>query len=347
MIRLGVIGSGQISHGCCREVRAYEDISLQAVADPNGDRLASMAKQYGFVSTFSDGYDLIADKNVDAVYIAVPNKFHAPLAEAALLAGKHVILDKPFALNLDEAKKVAKAAKQSGKIFMLGMNQRFQKTAFKYRKLVLDGKLGEIYHAKAYWYRRTGIPKLGTWFGQKSLAGGGCMLDIGVHLLDLGLFVTDNFSPVSVSGNTYTKFGNRGLGEGGWGMSERSEQPFDVDDFASAHIKFKNGMSLGLSVSWACHQQLANSNEIELFGTEAGAKVNEDLLFKYGTEKGEYQVVQSPSVDTGVIGTRFRHFFDVIQGKAELLVTIEQALAVQKILDGIYTSSATGREVQL
>lgn len=168
--------------------------------------------------------ELLADKEVDAVYVAVPNKFHAPLACQTLAAGKHVILDKPMALSHAQALQVAKAAEQSGKTFFLGMNQRFTEGAQQIRSLVEAGVLGEIYHAKAYWIRREGIPRLGTWFGNKEVAGAGSLFDIGVHFLDLCLHLLGNFNPVSVFGASYTKFGNRGLGEGGWGLSDRECQ---------------------------------------------------------------------------------------------------------------------------
>ena len=183
----------------------------------------------------------------------MPNAFHAPLATAALEAGKHVILDKPFALYLAEALRVAEASRKSGRLFMLGTNQRFEEGPQKVKALAEKGYFGKIYHLKASWRRRSGIPRLGTWFGNRKLAGGGCLLDIGVHMINLALYVAGVFDAECVTGAVYTRFGNRGLGGGTWGASEPEAMPFDVDDFSKALVRLKGGVSLDVDESWACH----------------------------------------------------------------------------------------------
>lgn len=347
-IRFGVIGAGQIAQSSCKDIASHPQARLAAASDVNAPRLQELSDKYDIPRTYADSAELIADPDIDALYIGVPNAFHAPLAQAGLEAGKHVILDKPFALNIDEALGVAQAAKDSGKLFMLGMNQRFRPESQIIRNLVRDGALGEVYHAKAFWFRRTGIPKLGTWFGKKKLAGGGALLDIGVHLLDLALFAAGDFKPVAVSGATYTKFGNRGLGEGGWGMSERTETEFDVDDFATALIKFESGLTVTLDVSWAIHQKDANRMNVHLFGTEAGAGLYPAELYRYGKEPGEYEVVEGPEGTVDMPHeNRFHNFINALLGKEEPCVGVDEALAVQRILDGIYASCASGKEVRI
>ena len=348
MIRFGLVGAGQIAHACAGQINGHPDAEVIAVSDPHEKRCSELASELGISRSYTDSEKLFADGDVDAVYIAVPNKFHAPLAIRALEAGKHVILDKPFALSADEAGQVLASAEKSGKLFTLGMNQRFVPDCQKIKSLVKRGDLGEIYHAKAYWFRRTGIPKLGTWFGKKEISGGGCILDIGVHLLDLCLYTMGNFRPVSVSGATYGKFGHRGLGEGGWGLSDREEIPFDVEDFASALIKFENGSTVTLDVSWACHQRDANRMNVELYGTEAGAGLYPAELFRYGSGPGEYQLVQNPDASLAYPeGNRFTNFINAILGREDLCAAPEQIMAVQRILDGIYESCASGREIRL
>jgi predicted dehydrogenase len=347
-IRFGVIGAGQIAQNSCKDIESHPNAELVAASDINGPRLQELSDKYGFSRTYADSADLIADPDIDALYIGVPNAFHAPLAKAGLEAGKHVILDKPFALNIVEAEGVAQAARQSGKTFMLGMNQRFRAESQIIRNLVHQGALGEVYHAKAFWFRRTGIPKLGTWFGKKKLAGGGALLDIGVHLLDLALYAVGNFKPVAVSGATYTKFGNRGLGEGGWGMSEATDMEFDVDDFATAMIKFEGGLTVTLDVSWAIHQADANRMNVHLFGTEAGAGLYPGELYRYGSEPGSYDIVEQPEGQVDYAHeNRFHNFINALLGDEEPCVGIDESLAVQKILDGIYASCASGKEVRI
>ena len=346
-IRFGIIGAGQISQGACRTINGHDEATVVAATDPNADRLAAMADAHNIERRHESNEALMADPDIDAIYVAVPNAFHAPLAKAALEAGKHVILDKPFATSAAAAEEVAAAAAASGKTFMLGMNQRFTPAGQKTRSLVESGILGDIYHVKAYWLRRAGIPKLGTWFGVKEVAGGGALYDIGVHMLDLALFIIDNFSPTAVSGSVYTNFGNRGIGEGSWGMSDRDPNAvFDVDDFGTALIKLDGGVTVQLDAAWAIHQADKGPFDVQVYGTEGGAKAYAQELYRF-SDDGGYQVIQDPKADIAYPHKdRFHHFINVLLGTEEPCISIEQALAVQRILDAIYESSATGHEVR-
>ncbi len=347
-VRIGIIGAGQISESCTTAVRKHAHADVVAAHDPNADRLRALCEKFAIPRAYARVDDLLADPEVDAVYIAVPNRFHAPLSRQALEAGKHVVLDKPFALNLAEAEGVAAAARKAGKLFLLGMNQRYREDSQKIRSLVEAGVLGEIYHAKAYWFRRSGIPKLGTWFGSKAMAGGGCLLDIGVHLLDLCLHTAGKWDPVSVSGATYTKFGNRGMGEGGWGRSDREDLAFDVDDFASALIRFADGSTVTLDVSWAAHMPEGDRMDVRLYGTEAGAGLYPARLFRNDPMREDYDVVEKPRAAVPLPhADRFHNFINAIRGEEKLLVSLEQALCVQRILDAIYASARDGAEVRL
>lgn len=236
-VRFGFIGAGQIAHYAADAVLRHPHAKLVAIQDPHLERRTVLQKKHSLEFAHEAVEELLANKSVDAVYIAVPNKFHVPLTIQALRAGKHVILEKPFAMNAVEAAEAVAVAEKAGLVLNVGMNQRFSADSQKIKQLVDQGLLGEIYHAKAWWKRRAGIPKLGTWFGNKEIAGGGSLYDIGVHMLDLCLYTINNFKPVSVVGASYTKFGNQGLGEGGWGLSDRAGIAFDVDDFASAFIR--------------------------------------------------------------------------------------------------------------
>jgi len=351
-IRFGMIGAGQIAQYCVEEINRHPHSSVVAAYTRNPERLAAFCASFSIMHTYATIDALLADPTVDAVYIALPTKFHAPVAMQALAAGKHVLLEKPLAMNRAEAEDLARVARQSGRVFMQGMNQRFDKDHQQIRALVKQGVLGDIYHAKGVWLRRSGIPALGTWFGSKAMAGGGCLYDIGVHLLDLCLYTLDNFEPVSVSGATYTKFGNRGLGEGDWGASEREELVFDVDDFASAFIRLANGATVSLDVAWACHQAEEQQHNVTLYGTEGGATLRPAKLF-HNQSKQEDANLNASLIDNASQAiefphcSRFHHFINHILGKESLCITLEQVLVVQKILDGIVESSRTGREVYL
>lgn len=345
-IKFGFFGAGQIAYSTAKAVNSHPRARVTAVQDLDAGRLQAFSAVEGVTGFHTTAEELLANKDVDAVYIAVPNKFHAPLALQSLEAGKHVLLEKPFAMTLAEAEAVAAAAEKAGKTLMVGMNQRFTEDSQKVRALVRRGLLGDIYHAKAYWIRRAGIPKLGTWFGKRELAGAGSLFDIGVHALDLCLFLMDNFDPVSVSGVSYAKFGPRGLGEGKWGLSDPTETEFDVDDFASALIRFKNGASVDLTVAWACHYPEKNRVGVELFGTEAGASTAPARLFRPDPLREDYDIVDGLRADLEYPHcSRIDNFINHLLEDEPLGVTVEQALAVQRILDGFLESSKSGKEV--
>lgn len=348
-LRFGIVGAGMISRISCRDIAAHPEVEIVAAADPSGERLEDLASRYGISRTYADAAALFDDAEVDAVYIAVPNAFHAEMARQALAANKHTILDKPFAMNITQAQSVAEAARATDRVFMVGMNQRFERTTQKMKKLVQSGALGDVYHAKAYWRRRSGIPRLGSWFTHREVSGGGALLDIGIHMLDAALYMMGNFRPVTVTGATYTRFGNRGLGEGGWGASEREFEGFDVDDFATALIRLEGDVTVTLDASWALLQEDGNRMEVELYGTEAGGAAYGDRLVKMGEGPGEYVVIQSPSVPELIYPhmSRFHNFINTILGTEQPCVTLDESLAVQRILDGIYESQRTGSEVSL
>ena len=347
-IRFGFLGSGAISHHSANDVNRHLQGKVVAAQDISAARTAELCKAHNIPKAYATAEELLADPEIDAVYIAVPNKFHVPLTIQALKAGKHVLLEKPFAMNLAEAQEAAAVAQKMGKVLTLGMNQRFERAPQVIKALVERGDLGEIYHIKAFWMRRSGIPKLGTWFGNKELAGAGALYDIGVHYLDLALYLLGDFHPVSVSGATYTKFGHLGLGEGGWGKSDKENLLFDVDDFATGLIRFSNGVSISLDVSWACHAEEGNRADVQLYGTKGGALAREGRFYHPDPKTGEYIIVQNVSAPVAFPhGSRFHNFINHLTAGEKLCVTIEQALGVQRILDGLNASAISGKEVRL
>ena len=347
-LRFGVLGAGQISRFACHEINRHPSAQVCAASDPHPERLAEISAELGGVRTYADNEALLADPTLDAVFIATPNAYHAPLAQRALQQTKHVLVEKPFATNAREAQTTVEHARRAGLVLSVGMNQRFRPDSQRVAELVQSGALGHVYHAKAFWCRRAGIPKLGTWFGKKALAGGGSLYDIGVHLLDLALFTLGQFEPVTVSGQVYTTFGSRGLGEGGWGLSERSHPGFDVDDGATALLRFADGATLTLDVSWAIHQREPDRMNVVLHGSEAGAGLYPGELYRFGSEKGVYEtrtLAETPLRYPHE--NRFHNFIGAVLGSEPLCVSPEEALSVQRILDAIYESSRLGREVML
>ncbi len=347
-VNFGFLGAGQIAYSSADGIQKHPRGKVLAAQDLSPERLKTLCDEKKIPKSYATAEALLADPEIHVVYIAVPNKFHIPLTLQSLNAGKHVILEKPFAMNYREAKEAADLAKKKNLILTLGMNQRFNQSHQQTKALIEAGTLGDVYHAKAYWFRRRGIPKLGTWFGNRAMSGGGCLCDIGVHALDLCLYLLGNFKPVSVFGATYTKFGNRGMGEGTWGKSDRSEIPFDVEDFATGLVRFENGSTVTLDAAWACHNGTGSDFDVQLFGTEAGALASSCRLFRpqadgasYVTEDELSPKIRYPHRD------RFHNFINHLTEGEELCVKLEEALVVQKILDGIAESARTGHEVRL
>ena len=348
MLKFGMVGAGAIAQTGFDGVTMSGAAEVVAIADVNQKRREAYAARNKVPRVFADAASLFREKDLDAVYIAVPNALHAPFAVAALEAGKHVILEKPFATSYAEARGVIDAASKARRLFALGMNQRFTPGAQRIRALTEKGYFGEIYKLRAFWRRRSGIPSLGTWFGNRRLAGGGCFLDLGVHMLDLAMWTADNFEVESVSGAVTTRFGNRGLGRGTWGNSDPEGLPFDVDDGATAFVRMKNGAVIQVEISWAAHQLQNDIYNLELFGTEAGARAFPGEIYRYD------QALDAPANITGLAtplrypeANRFVNFVKAIRDEEPLCVTHEQALAVQRVIDAVYESSAARKEIPI
>lgn len=346
MIRIGVIGAGGIARESCTELATHPDAEIVAVADPNTERAAEFALRYDTISNVMEEPErLLAIKEIDAVYIATPNHLHAPLSVMALQAGKHVLQEKPLALSLEDAAPLAAAAREANTYFMLGMNQRFNAPVQRARQIVEAGNIGRVYHCKAYWRRRSGIPRIGSWFTRKKLSGGGALLDIGVHMLDNAFYLLNNFRPLSVSGASYNEFGRRSIGEGSWGSSERPGREFSVDDFATALIKLEGGITVLLDAAWAMHLDRGSNMNIELYGTEGSLNTYEQQLCRQ--ENDGYHTVELSDIDelNYPHTSRMHHFVNVILERERVCVTLNQALTVQRVIDAIYRSAMTSREV--
>ncbi len=348
MLRFGIAGAGMIAQYGFDGITASGAAEVAAIADPHQGRAREFARRNGVRCVRADAQELFQGTSLDAVYIATPTAFHAPYAIAALRAGKHVILEKPFAFTYADARSVTDAAAKSGKVFMVGMNYRFEKGAQQVRALAERGYFGDIHRIRAFWRRRSGSPRLGTWFGNKKLAGGGCFMDIGVHMIDLAFWTSMNFDVASVSAAVYSKFGSRGLGEGSWGASTPEGLAFDVEDSASAFLRMRNGATIQLEISWSAHQKDDDAHDVELFGTEAGARVFPLEIYRADKDL-------SAPVDITRVGVplsyphcnRFVNFVRSVLGEERPCVAPEQSLAVQRVIDAAYQSAVSGREVFL
>lgn len=343
---VAVIGAGGIGQDHLASFKLHPAATVVALAEVSPVRGREAAEKFGVPELVTDYRKLLGRRDIDVVSVALPNYLHARVALDALRAGKHVMLDKPMATNARDAAKLVAEAGRRGVLFMVGQNFRFNLETQTAKQVVEGGGLGDVYHAKTSWSRRAGIPRIGSWFTQKRFAGGGCTYDIGVHALDRCLYLLGEFDAAAVSGQTFAKFGPRGLGNGAWGKSEIDPKAkFDVDDLSIALIKMKSGRTVLLEASWAAHGPLVDVNDTQLFGTDAGLSLPPVRLFRqmrngYSTEE---VAPLPPLVNTN----RMVHFIDCLLGRAKPFVKPAESLAVQRILDAIYVSAATGREVRI
>lgn len=350
MLKVGVIGGGSISEFHIKPYVKNADALLIALCDKNKERLAEVGARYGVDNLYTNYEDLLANKEIDAISICTWNNTHAEIAIAALEAGKHVLVEKPLSMTVDEALAVEEAVKKSGKILQVGFVRRHGENTKLLKQFVDQGELGEIYYAKASCIRRLGNP--GGWFSDKSKSGGGPLIDLGVHMIDISWYLMGKPRPVSVSGNTYNRLGNRSNIENLSFYKAADYDPSlnDVEDLANALIRFENGASLFIDVSFALH---AKKDElyVKLFGENGGAEIEPELAIIM--EKNNAILNIEPQIDNlsfdfeAAFTNEINHFVDCCRAGRETIAPVADGVQVMKILNAVYESAATGKEVYL
>ena len=345
-VKAGIIGAG-IGRV---HLEGYQAAGAEVVAlcDANESRARETAEKYGVRKVYTDYKEMLKDAEINTISVCTPNSMHASMSIDALEAGKHVICEKPLSVNAADAQRIVDAAAKSDKKFMVAFCYRFREDAQLMKKFVEGGELGRIYYAKTAWLRRRGIPGFGGWFTTKELSGGGPLIDLGVHMLDLTLWLMGNPRAVSVSGSAYAEFGPYGRGAGGYGRDKNLGGKYDVEDLAIGLIKLENGATLHLEASWATNIE-KDGGHSTLIGTEGGACLNfAEGGFKLHKEMYGHQVDVLPVVKAGSgHKDEMAHFVKCIQEDKAPTATGEQGLEIMRILDAIYESAATGKEVML
>ena len=371
-LKMAVIGTGGISNEHIRGYINNPDTELYAFCDINPEQLKMMAEKYGVPAerTFTDKDEMLkALPEIDAVSVCTWNSAHAECTIAALNAGKHVICEKPMAMNAAEAEEMLAVSKETGKLLQIGFVRRFGGDADTIRKLLMigfvrrhgndcdvirenvdAGTFGDFYYAKATYLRRNGNP--GGWFGDKSRSGGGPLIDLGVHVIDLVRFIFGNPKPVSVYGVTFQKLFNRPNVIGGKAYKSCSagiQDICDVEDLASAIIRFDNGAVLNVEAAFSLNIKHDEGN-IELFGTKAGAKLspNVEIFTELNNRMVNITFDQPTALNfDGLFQKEIDNYVDAILGRAECLAPAVDGVEMMKILDAVYESAKTGHEVIL
>ncbi|MDD6308822.1 MAG: Gfo/Idh/MocA family oxidoreductase [Clostridia bacterium] len=349
MIKIAIIGVGNIAQYHLDAYQKNENAEIYALCDLDNEKLKKAGEKYGVTRLYTDMHEMLALPEIDAVSVCTWNSQHAPCTIAALRAGKHVLCEKPMAKTAEEAMEMEKAAREAGKLLMIGFVRRFGNDCRVLCDFVHTDFFGELYYGKATYLRRDGNP--GGWFSNREISGGGPLIDLGVHVIDFVRYVMGNPRVVSVYGATFQKLLDRPNIKSPkfYQGSFAGEKVCDVEDLASAMIRFENGAVLSVETSFSLNIK-ENKGEIELFGTKGGAKISPALeLF---TEMNDYLVnvdFDQPTALTfdGLFENEIAHFVDCIQHGTACKSPAVDGVEIMKILSAIYESAQTGHEVIL
>lgn len=349
-LKVAVIGLGSIADEHLKSYVNHPDVELYAICDINEERAKRRGGEYGVAKLYFNHRELLADPEIDAVSICTWNQLHAEISIAALDAGKHVLVEKPLCKTVEEALQIQEAVQRSGKILQVGFVRRYDANVQMLRSFSENGDFGEIYYAKASTIRRMGNP--GGWFADVERSGGGPLIDIGVHIIDLTWYMMGKPKVKSVSANTYRKLGNRAHIEN---LSFYKAADWDpsvntVEDLANAIIRFENGASLMVDVSFSLHAK-EDEGYVKLYGDKGSYEI--DPFVTIVTEKHNTILNIVPQMDhkgfhfQSAFQNEINHFISCMQTGQQPISPVEDGVEMMKIICGIYESAAKGREVYL
>ena len=353
-IKIGIVGCGGIANNKhLPAIKKNGNYEIVAFCDIVKEKAIEAKEKYGTedARVYTDYSELVKETDIEAVYVLTPNKSHAAISVAAMKSGKHVMCEKPMAKSYADAKLMLDTAKETGKLLTIGYQNRYRQDS-KYLKMACDnGDLGEIYYARAHAVRRRAVPTWGVFLNEEE-QGGGPLIDIGTHALDLTLWMMNNYEAESVTGSVYRKLADQtdqGNAFGDWDPKE-----FTVEDAAIGFVKMKNGATIHLEASWALNTLEVDEAKTSLCGTKAGADMKDGL--RINRVQYNKQCVEKPDLGSG--GVAFftgqsedapdieqRIFYNAITKGEDLVVKPEQAIVVTRILEAIYESARTGKTV--
>lgn len=346
-LRVGIVGTGGIWKSHVPGWNNSPNAELYALCDLNPNALKNASEATGVKVLYQRSEDLFADPNVDIVDVCTANCYHAPLVLAALESGKHVLCEKPLGITPEEIKKMIAARDKSAKLLMTAQHYRFQTSCQALKAEIDGGLLGNIYHARCWYLRRASAPTRLS-FVSKAHSGGGPCIDIGVHVLDLALWLMGNPHPLSVSGTTQQLLARRP--DAFIGNGRPIPEYWDVEDFACAFVRFENGASLIIEVSWMLHHSAAwDEQSVFLYGTKGGSKWPANEIATSNLKSKAHHDLRISPVDNAVEAhaAECMAFAKAIVNGAPSPVPPEQSLDVMTILDGVYKSAMSTREVVL
>ena len=362
-VKVGIVGCGGIANQKhLPSIKRHGGIEIVGFCDLIEERAEKAKAEYGTPDSkvYTDYKELLKDSSIEAVYVLTPNRSHSFITIDALHAGKHVMCEKPMAKTAAEAEKMVQAAKETGKLLTIGYQNRYRPDSTFVKRACENGDLGDIYYAKAHAIRRRAVPTWGVFLNEYE-QGGGPLIDIGTHALDLTLWMMDNYEPESVMGQTFKKLGDQTETGNAWGDWDKDQ--FTVEDSAFGFIRMKNGAVINLEASWALNTLDVDEAKTTLCGTKAGAELtgvggsdneklylntvmaNKQVKIDVNTAAGGVDFFPGKKMDAKDVECAV--WLDAVEGKRELVVKPEQAFVVTQILEAIYESAKTGKPVYL
>lgn len=345
-LKAAVVGTGWIARDYhIPNYKKLEDVELVAVCDIDQERAETIARQFEVEHVYTDHRRLLEKHKLDVVDVCTPNYAHCEVSVDALESGANVICEKPMAMSVQECEKMIAAANKAGRLLTVGFHFRFMPAMEQLKRVIEDGLLGDIYYSRGLYLRRSGIPGWGV-FHMKEKSGGGPFIDLGVHVVDLLLWLMGNPKPVTVSGCTFQKFGKRDDLIGTEWPTDWKREEFDVEDLAAAFVRLDNGAVLTVETSWASYIEPKSSSTMMLLGNRGGVSASPVKI--HSQMSGAHVDIAPQFIPEGdPYLAEIKHFVDCIKGNREPRVKAEQALEVQRIADGVYESSRKGCEVKV
>ena len=355
-LKVGIIGCGGIANGKHMPALAKLDkVEMVAFCDTTESKAKKAAEKYGVAGAkvYTDYKVLLADKSIHVVHVCTPNKSHADISVDALENGKHVMCEKPMAKMAVDARRMVEAAKRTGNKLTIGYQNRFRADSTYLHEACKNDDLGDIYFAKAHAIRRRAVPTWGVFLNEEE-QGGGPLIDIGTHALDLTLWMMNNYKPKSVMGSVFHKLGDQKDTGNAWGDWDPKE--YTVEDSAFGFITMEDGATIVLESSWALNTLQAGEAKTTLCGTKGGADMQEGLRLngvKYGKQYTTVPGLDAAGVDfydgneESAGDKEARLWIECVLNDTEPLVKPEEALVVTEILEAIYESGKTGKAVYL
>ncbi len=352
--RAGVVGLG-MGRNHIAGYREHPEVEVVAIADINEQKLLHYQKELNIPHAYNTAYEMFEKEQLDIVSVAVPNIDHKALTIAGLKSGANVLCEKPMALNAAEAEEMLAVAKQCGRKLGINFSYRFHPQSRAMKAMAEAGALGDIYFGRTIWHRRRGVPGLaannfnsggasGNWFFDKSRSGGGPLIDLGVHRLDLALWMMGYPEPEWVMANTYNPFGP--------GIAKSKGFDYTVEDLACAMIRFKNGAMLEVEASWAANVRENENMSTQLLGTKGGIRqfnLHEtyefDVEYNYEFKGAQFDTKLHPPMPECRSG--YYLFADAVIREQPFLVQPEEGVTVMRLLDAIYRSAREGKPIQL